>query len=130
MLLVSFLCFLPDVECKLGILSTTMMFNLQFLEGKPAINYFGCYYGLRVISDKSFLLTSQYWFLNKIYKMIWLELCTVVDLRGTPAPPPGPNSFNFKQFLGEFGKVVCWRLPPPPEGWRSHLGEILDPPLM
>ena len=44
--------------------------------------------------------------------------------------PPRPNSFNFKQFLGEFGKVVCWRLPPAPEGWRSHLGEILDRPLM
>ena len=27
--------------------------------------------------------------------------------------PPGPNSFNFMQFLGKFGKIVCWRLP-----WR------------
>ena len=38
--------------------------------------------------------------------------------------PRGPNSFNFMQFLGNFGKIVCWR--PPPEGWRPHLGEILD----
>ena len=29
-------------------------------------------------------------------------------------------------FLGKFGKIICWR---PPESWRLHLGEILDPPL-
>ena len=46
-------------------------------------------------------------------------------LRVTRAPP-GPNSFNFMQFWGKFGKIVCWR---PPEGWRPHLGEILDLPL-
>ena len=39
-------------------------------------------------------------------------------------------SFNFMQFLWNFGKTVCWRPPPPPEGWRPHLGEILDPPLL
>ena len=33
--------------------------------------------------------------------------------------PRGPNSFNFIQFLGKFGKTVC--CPPP--------GEILDPPV-
>ena len=38
-----------------------------------------------------------------------------------------PNSFNFMQFLGKFGKIVCWR---PLEGWRPHLEEILDPPLL
>ena len=27
----------------------------------------------------------------------------------TRAPPQGPNSFNFMQFLGKFGKIVCWR---------------------
>ena len=42
-------------------------------------------------------------------------------------PPGGPNSFNFMQFLGKFGKIVCWR---PPESWRPLLGEILDPPLL
>ena len=35
-------------------------------------------------------------------------------------PPGGPNSFNFMQFLGKFGKIVCWRPPgelaPPPRG--------------
>ena len=36
-------------------------------------------------------------------------------------PPPGPNSFNFMQFLGKFGKIICWRPPtgelaPPPRG--------------
>ena len=29
--------------------------------------------------------------------------------------PPGPNSFNFMQFLRTFGKIVCWR-PPSPRG--------------
>ena len=43
-------------------------------------------------------------------------------------PPGGPNSFNFMQFLGKFGKIVCWR-PPPPGSLRPLLGEILDPPL-
>ena len=27
------------------------------------------------------------------------------------APPGGPNSFNFMQLFGKFGKIVCWRLP-------------------
>ena len=26
-------------------------------------------------------------------------------------PPGGPNSFNFMQFLGKFGKIVCWHPP-------------------
>ena len=34
--------------------------------------------------------------------------------------PWGPNSFNFMQFLGKFGKFLCWRPPgklaPPPRG--------------
>ena len=48
----------------------------------------------------------------------------VTDLRG-------PNSFNFMQFLGEFGKIICCQPPPPPpESWCPHLGEILDPPLV
>ena len=29
--------------------------------------------------------------------------------RGTHAPPGGPNSFSFMQFLGKYGKIVCWR---------------------
>ena len=40
--------------------------------------------------------------------------------------PRGPNYFNFRQFLGTFGKIVCWHFL---DGWRPHLGEILDPPL-
>ena len=48
---------------------------------------------------------------------------------GRTPPPLRPNSFNFMQFLGEFGKIACSRPPlggftPPP------LGEILDPSLM
>ena len=33
------------------------------------------------------------------------------------------------QFLGKFGKIVCWRLPLP-KGWHPYLREILDPPLI
>ena len=36
----------------------------------------------------------------------------------------GAKFFNFMQFLGKFGKIVC-RHPPTPQ-----LGEILDPPLL
>ena len=36
------------------------------------------------------------------------------------APRRDPNSFNFMQFLGNLGKIVCWRPPgelvPPPRG--------------
>ena len=48
----------------------------------------------------------------------------MADLRrgwGTPARVP--NSFNFMQFLGNFGKIISL------ESWRTNLGEILDPPL-
>ena len=31
------------------------------------------------------------------------------------------------QVLAQFGKIVCWH--PSLEGWRTHLEEILDPPL-
>ena len=48
----------------------------------------------------------------------------ILDARHLPG---GPNSFNFMQFWGKFGKIVCWPLPS--ESWRPHLGEILDPPL-
>ena len=38
------------------------------------------------------------------------------------APPPGyPNSFDFIQFSGKFGKIVCWR--PPPLGVGAPLGK-------
>ena len=46
----------------------------------------------------------------------------MADLRGgaRDARPRGPNSFNFMQFLGKFGEIVCWRPPgklgPPPRG--------------
>ena len=49
----------------------------------------------------------------------------VADLRGEGASDGhgGPDSFNFMQFLGKFGKIVCWR---PLDSWQPHLGEILD----
>ena len=44
----------------------------------------------------------------------------IVKFWTRPPPPGGPNSFNFVQFLGKFGKIVCWRPPgelaPPPRG--------------
>ena len=46
----------------------------------------------------------------------------MTDLRGCKGcvPPRGQNSFNFMQFLGKLGKLVCWRplqgLAPPPRG--------------
>ena len=44
----------------------------------------------------------------------------MADLRGGVTDAPGPNSFNFMQFSGTFGKIVCWRPPgglaPPPRG--------------
>ena len=44
----------------------------------------------------------------------------VADLRGARGTPLGrPNSINFMQFLGKFGKIVCWRPPP---------GELAPPP--
>ena len=39
--------------------------------------------------------------------------------QGTRPPLGGPNSFNFMQFLGNFGKIVCWHPPP---------GELAPPP--
>ena len=45
-----------------------------------------------------------------------------------PPPPPGrPNSFDFMQFSGKFGKIVCWRswgvgAPPP----RGNPGSVAD----
>ena len=55
----------------------------------------------------------------------------MVDLRvrrGCVPPSGGPNSFDFMHFLGNFGKIVCWR-PPPLGSWRPLLREILDLPL-
>ena len=54
---------------------------------------------------------------------LFLHCRPVADLHSKildACPPGGPNSFNFMQFLGNFGKIVCWRLPgelaPPPRG--------------
>ena len=56
--------------------------------------------------------------------IVYTVLNAVADLHSKilDARPPsrGPNSFNFMQFLGKFGKIVCWRPPgelaPPPRG--------------
>ena len=44
-------------------------------------------------------------------------------------PPTAQKILNFMQFFGKFGKIVCWRPPPPAERWRPLLRGILDPPL-
>ena len=66
-------------------------------------------------------------------------LVAVADLGGrrgrapSPPPPGHPNSFDFMQFSGKFGKIVCWCSPwgvgdpPPPPGksWiRRGVGVI------
>ena len=52
-----------------------------------------------------------------ISNIYYVGVFPVADLHSkildAPPPPWGPNSFNFMQFLGKFGKIVCWRLP-----WR------------
>ena len=53
------------------------------------------------------------------------ENISVADLRGVPgmrAPPGGPNSFIFMQFLAE-------KISTPTLGVGTPLGKILDPPL-
>ena len=61
---------------------------------------------------------------GKVYVELQHAVADLRGARGTRTPPPeGPSSFNFMQFLGKFGKIVCWRPPGP------LLGEILDPPL-
>ena len=51
-------------------------------------------------------------------------------MRKGRAPPGGPNSFNFMQFLGKFGKIVCWRPPgelaPPPRGNPGSATDIIQ----
>ena len=65
---------------------------------------------------------------------------SVADLRGRQKghAPQGPNSFNFMQFWGKFGTILCWRPPPgklePPssgKSWICHcfflLVKVADP---
>ena len=47
------------------------------------------------------------------------------------APPRGPNSFNFMQFLGNFGKIICWRprgvgAPSSGKSWIRHCNSNLN----
>ena len=52
---------------------------------------------------------------------------TLPDVRGCERHHWCLNSFNFMQFLQQFGKIVCWHPPSPMEGWHLHIREILDP---
>ena len=60
-------------------------------------------------------------YVNKV--TVWPALVDRGGGRGTR--PWGQILSISVQFLGKFAKIVCWR---PLEGWRPHLGEILDPP--
>ena len=62
---------------------------------------------------------------------IYIETFALADLGGAPTrpPPTAQNFLNFMQFSTKFGKIICWR-PPPPEGWRPLLRGILDSPLI
>ena len=47
---------------------------------------------------------------------------------GDVCPPRGQNSFDFMQFLGNFGEIVCWcppgELAPPPWGNPGSTTEL------
>ena len=77
-----------------------------------------------LLSHPLILEVSEYYLWPHIYWNVKFNVCyTVAGLRGREGRPPprGRTSLNFMQFLGKFGKIVCW-LP--------LLGEILDPPLL
>ena len=73
---------------------------------------------------------------EKNYKSLTKRICisAVVDIGGSKgvgvkdSPSPG---FKFFQFHAVFGKIWQNRmLAPPLEGWRPHLRETLDLPLV
>ena len=61
------------------------------------------------------------------------QLFTLADLGGREGrPPPHPNSFDFLQFSGNFGKFVCWHPPtgelaPHPRGNPGSANGLLPP---
>ena len=71
---------------------------------------------------KRVLETSQ-----MTYSSDAIPLADLGGSRDAPPSPGRPNSFDFKQFLGNFGKIICWR--PPPGSWCPLLEEILVLPL-
>ena len=49
---------------------------------------------------------------EKIFNHIYYNQWRIYIVKFWTRPPPrGPNSFNFMQFSGKIGKIVCWRLP-------------------
>ena len=48
---------------------------------------------------------------------------------GASLAPPGSKFFQFHAVFGKFWQNRMLA-PPTPVGWRPHLGEILDPPLV
>ena len=71
--------------------------------------------------DHSFWQIILKWFFYVHFEICCVCVCSDGSKGGARhAPSGGPNSFNFMQFLGKFGKIVCWRPPgelePPPRG--------------
>ena len=71
--------------------------------------------------------------LNKKSRIkVELTVYAVADLRGTRGTrtPLGVQIVSIPcNFLENFAKLYVGATPTP-EGWRPHLGEILDPPLV
>ena len=65
-------------------------------------------------------------------KVFYFLSYTVADLHSKilGAPPPGPKFFQFHAVLGFFGRIVCWRPPPPPGELAAPPREILDSSLL
>ena len=89
---------------------------------------------LKVCDSWEIPLTCKYYLcvdLSYMWFPMWfMEDFTMADLHSNildrHPPPPGSYSLNFTQFLGNFDKT---NVGAPLEGWRPHLGEILNPSL-
>ena len=81
----------------------------------------------KVVIPFTVMLQLCFRFVFITFKFLWNEAkyfqwrIYIVKFWTRPPPPPGgPNSFNFMQFSGKIGKIICWRPPgelaPPPRG--------------
>ena len=81
---------------------------------------------IQIVKSGSITATDETWHESKTMKASQFQKeCSGGSKGGgvRDTLPWGPNSFNFMQFLGKFGKIICWR---PPGSWRPLIGEILD----
>ena len=66
---------------------------------------------LMFISLKYYKIQTKHWEIYIGIHVLCFQWQIYIVKFWTRAPPGGPNSFNFMQFLGKFGKIVCWRPP-------------------